>query len=155
MTVDRKEADQIVALVASEHRRVHYGVVQVLPLHRGVVADDDIPVVDIFPAVDFQAVTHSHSDRVGDKHRHAAGRLGQEFAGGADEANGVVFVFVNIGAESRARHVGVDLIADRNDAMADDFQSDRVDFSFDGIVHYNQFAHVGRYYSRQFCDPFN
>ena len=74
---------------------------------------------------------------------------------GADEADGVVFVFVDIGAKRRARHVGVDLIADRNDAMADHFQSDRVDFSFDGIVHCSQFAHVSRYYSRQFCDPFN
>ena len=47
----------------------------------------------------------------------------------ADETHGVIFVFVNIRAERRARHVGVDLIADRNDAVANHFQGDRIDLA--------------------------
>ena len=47
----------------------------------------------------------------------------------ADESDGVVFVLVNIRAERRARHVGVDLIADRNNAVANHFQSDRIDLA--------------------------
>jgi hypothetical protein len=45
----------------------------------------------------------------------------------ADEADRVILIFVNVRAERRARHVGVDLIADRNDAVADHFESDRID----------------------------
>src|SRR5581483_2372226 len=63
----------------------------------------------------------------GDEYRHAAGRLRQQLALRADEAHRVIFVFVNVGAKRRARHVGVDLIADRNDAVADDFERDRID----------------------------
>ena len=84
-----------------------------LALHRRVVADDDVALVQIFPAVDFQTVFHRHAHRVGDEHRHAAGGLRKQFARGADESDGIVLVLVDIRAERRARHVGVDLVADR------------------------------------------
>src|SRR5262249_1730802 len=36
-------------------------------------------------------------------------------------------VFVDIGAERRALDVGVDLVGDRNEAMPDHFERDRID----------------------------
>src|SRR5262245_29434293 len=97
-----------------------------LTLHRGVIADDDIALVQVLSAIYRHAVFHRRADGIGNEHRHAAGGLREQFANGADKADRVVFVLVNIRAERRARHVGVDLIADRDDAMADDFERDRV-----------------------------
>jgi hypothetical protein len=42
----------------------------------------------------------------------------------------VIFVFVNIRAKRRARHIGVDLVTDRNDPMTNHFQGDRIDLQF-------------------------
>ncbi len=43
------------------------------------------------------------------------------------KSDGKVFVFVDVRAERRARNIGVDLIGDRDDAVADHFEGDRID----------------------------
>jgi hypothetical protein len=52
------------------------------------------------------------ADGVGDEDRHAAGALRDQLAVGAHEADRKVFVFINVGTESRARDIGIDLISD-------------------------------------------
>ena len=78
-------------------------------------------------AVHRESVAHRHADRVGDKHRNAAGALRDQLAIGPGEAHGKVFVLVNIRAKRRACDVGVDLIGDRHQSVADHFEGDRVD----------------------------
>src|SRR5262245_1791534 len=99
-----------------------------------MVANHDVALVEILPAIDFQPVLHRHADRIGNKNWHAAGALGQQFSFGADEAYRVIFVFVDVRTECRARHIGIDLITDGNYSMPDHFQSYRIDRnSFQGL----------------------
>ena len=127
MAVDGEKTDQLVALGTGEDRRVHHRVIQVLALDGGVIAEHNITFVEIVPAVDFQAVPHCHADGIGHEDRHAAGALGQQLSLGADKAHRVILVFINVRAERRARHIGVDLIADGNNPVPDHFQSYRID----------------------------
>ena len=127
VAVDGEKTDQLIAVGTGEDRRVHDRVIKMLALDRRVIAEHNITFVEIFSAIDFQSVPHRHAHGIGDEDRHAAGALRQQFAVGADEAHGVVLVFVDVRAERRARHIGIDLIADGNDAMPDHFQSYRID----------------------------
>ena len=45
VNIDGKEADQACALRPGIDRRVHHGVVQMLALNRGVIAEHDVAVV--------------------------------------------------------------------------------------------------------------
>ena len=98
-----------------------------LALNRRVIAYDHVTVVQTVASVDGQPIAHGHADRVGDEHRHAAGALRDQLAIRADESDGKVFVFVDVRAERRARNIRVNLISDRNDAMTDHFECDRID----------------------------
>src|SRR6185437_5378732 len=57
----------------------------------------------------------------------AAGRLRDEMALGVHESDGEVLIFVDIGAKGRARDIRIDLIGDRDDAVADHFERDRIE----------------------------
>src|SRR5262245_14207599 len=98
-----------------------------LALNRSMIAEDNIAFVEIVAAVDFQPVLHGHADGIGNKDRHAAGALGQQLSPNANKANRVVLVFVDVRAECRARHIGVDLIADGDNAMPDHLQGYGID----------------------------
>jgi hypothetical protein len=47
-----------------------------LPLDRGVIAEDNISLVKLVSAIDLQAVEYCHADGIGYEDRHAAGALG-------------------------------------------------------------------------------
>ena len=125
--VDGEKADERLFRRPGKDRRVHHGVVQMLPLHGGVIAQHKVATVQTIFAVHRETVAHRHADRVGDKHRNTAGALRDQLAVGSGEAHGKIFVFVNIRAKRRARDVGVDLIGDRHQSVADHFEGDRVD----------------------------
>jgi hypothetical protein len=65
-------------------RRVHDGIIKVLALNRRVIAHHDIAVMQTLTAVYRKPIAHRHADRVGDKHRHAAGTLSDQFAFSTD-----------------------------------------------------------------------
>ena len=126
-TLMAKKPISVSRIGAGVDRRVHNGVVQMLALNRRVIAQDHVAAMQSLAAIDGKAVAHGHADRVGDEHRHAAGALRDQLAIRADESDSEVFILVDVGTESRARDVGVDLIGDRNDAVADHFEGDGVD----------------------------
>ncbi len=126
-TLMAKKPIKRAALRPGVDRRVHHRVVEVLALHRGVVAEHDVAVMQPLLAVDLQSVAHRHADRVGDERRHAASALRDQLALGADQPDGEIVVLVDIGRERRALDVGVDLVGDRDEAVADHFQRDRID----------------------------
>ncbi len=127
MDVDGEEPEQRRAVGAAVDRRVHHRVVEVLALNGGVIADDDVALEQPLAAIDLEPVPHRGTDRIGDEGRHAAGRLGHQLTGGIHQADGEILVFVDIGAERRARDVGVDLIGDADEAVADHLQRDGID----------------------------
>lgn len=45
---------------------------------------------------------------------------------GVDQSDRVILVLVDVGAERRARDVGIDLISRRNQAVADHLKRDRI-----------------------------
>ena len=83
-----------------------------LTLHRRMVAEDHVAFEDALPAEHRKAVTHAGADGVGDEDGHSAVALGDETAFVVGHADGVVLVFVDVGTEGGARHVGVDLVVD-------------------------------------------
>ena len=112
VNIDGKEANQGGALRPGIDRSVHHGIVEMLTLNCGVITHHHVAVVKAGGAVGCQAVAHRHADGVGDKDWHAAGALRDQVAVGAHEADRKVFIFVNVGTESRARDIGIDLISD-------------------------------------------
>ena len=136
--VDGEEAEQGRTVRPGVDRRVHDCVVQVLPLHGGMIADHNIAVIE--PTVGLQPVTDRGPDGIGDEGRHAARRLGDELPVHVHQPDREVLVFVDIGTECRARDVGVDLVGDGNDAEPDDLERDRIDLyggvrGLDGSIH--------------------
>src|SRR5262245_6926274 len=113
-----------------------------LALDRSMIAEDNITLVEIVTAVDFQPVLYRHADGIGNKDRHAAGALGQQLSLNANKANGVVLVFVDVRAECRARHIGVDLIADGDNAMADHFKGYRIHRNPFGFLQSTELVHA-------------
>ena len=126
-TLMAKKPISVRAIRPGIDRRVHHRVVEVLALHRGVIAEHDVAVMQPLLAVDLQSVAHRHADGVGDERRHAAGALRDQLAVGADEADGEVVVLVDVGRERRALDVGVDLVGDRDEPVPDHFERDRID----------------------------
>src|SRR5262249_45372400 len=106
--------------------RVHYGVVEVLALDRGVIAKHDVAVMKAATAVDCKPVTHRHADGGGYERRHAASALCDQLSGGIGQPDRKVVVLVDVRAERRALDVGVDLVRDRDETMPDHFERDRI-----------------------------
>ena len=52
---------------------------------------------------------------------------------GAYQADRKVFVLVDVGTESRARYIGIDLISNGMITVPDDFERDRIDRSVFGV----------------------
>src|SRR5215467_425629 len=98
-----------------------------LALDGSMIAEDNIALVEIVAAVNFQPVLYRHADGIGNKDRHAASALGQQLSLNANKADRVVLVFVDVRAECRTRHVGVDLIADGDNTMPDHLQGYGID----------------------------
>ena len=98
-----------------------------LALNRGMIAQHDVAVVQPFAAIDSEPVAHGHADRVGNEDRHAAGALRDQFAVGAHQPDGEVLVFIDVRTESGARDIRIDLVSDRHEAVADDFERDGID----------------------------
>ena len=73
-----------------------------LALNCRVIAQDHVAVVQTLAPVDGQSIADRHAHRIGDEHRHAAGALGDQLTVCADQPDGKIFVFVNIGTEGRA-----------------------------------------------------
>src|SRR5262245_2111411 len=129
VNIDGKEANQNGALWYGIDWSVHHRIVQMLSLNRGMVAYHHVAVVEAGGAIGCQTVAHRHADGVGNENRHTAGALRDQLAVGAHQADGEVFVLIDVGAESGARNVGIDLIGDRYEAVADDFERDGIDHS--------------------------
>ena len=108
-------------------RRVHGDVVEMLADGAGIVGDDHVAVVQIVPAVELQPVLHRGAHDVGDEHRHAGRALADEVAVRVDDADRIVLVFVDVGAERRARDVDVDLVGDGDQAPPDHLDGDRIE----------------------------
>src|SRR5215510_8731569 len=98
-----------------------------LALNGSMIAENNVALVKIVAAVDFQSVLYRHADGIGNKDRHTACALGQQLSLNANKADRVVLVFVDVRAECRARHVGVYLIAYRNDSMTNHLQGYGID----------------------------
>src|SRR5215510_11663756 len=98
-----------------------------LALNGSMIAENNVALVKIVAAVDFQSVLYCHADGIGNKERHTACALGQQLSLNANKADRVVLVFVDVGAECGARHIGVDLIADGDNAMPDHLQGYGID----------------------------
>src|SRR5262245_31525290 len=113
-----------------------------LALDGSMIAEANITLVEIVAAVDFYSVLYRHADGIGNKDRHAAGALGQQLSLNTNKANGVVLVFVDVRAECRARHIGVDLIADRDNAMADHFKGYRIYRNPFGFLQSTELVHA-------------
>ena len=52
VTIDGEESDQLIALGAGKNRCVHDRVIEMLPLHGGMIADDHVAFVQILATVD-------------------------------------------------------------------------------------------------------
>src|SRR5215813_14685424 len=113
-----------------------------LALNGSMIAENNVALVKIVAAVDFQSVLYRHADGIGDKDRHAAGALGQQLSLNANKANRVVLVFVDVRAECRARHIGVDLIADGDNAMPDHFKGYRIHRNPFGFLQSTELVHA-------------
>jgi hypothetical protein len=98
-----------------------------LTLYRGVIAYHDIAPVQTRAAVNREPIAHRHADGIGDEDRHPPGALRNEFTLRTHEPHRKIFVLVNIGAEGGARNVGIDLIRDRDQTVANHLQGDRID----------------------------
>src|SRR5215813_8054934 len=98
-----------------------------LALNGSMIAENNVALVKIVAAVDFQSVLYRHADGIGNKDRHTACALGQQLSLNANKADRVVLVFVDVRAECRTRHVGVDLIADGDNTMPDHLQGYGID----------------------------
>ncbi len=98
-----------------------------LALNRRMIAQDYVAPAQSLAAIHGKTIADGHADRVGNEHRHAAGTLSDELTVRADQPDGEVFILVDVRTEGRARDVGVDLIGDRDDAVADHFEGDGVD----------------------------
>ena len=83
--------------------------------------------MDLIEAVQRQAIEHRQTQDIGQKDRNAPARLGDQAALGIDHAYRIVLVLVDKGAVGGARQVGLDLIGNRLQQLADDFQGDRID----------------------------
>ena len=128
---DDHEADQLRPL-QSVDRSVHRHIVQVLADGAGVVGHHHVAVVELFGAVEGEAVLHGGPHHVGDEHRHARGALTDEVAVPIDNADRIVLVFVDVGAEGRAGDVDVDLVGDGDKPPPDHLDGDRIDGGSDG-----------------------
>src|SRR6185437_12294815 len=124
--IDREKADEL-ARRAGIDRRIHHRVVEMLALDAGRIADDDVALVQPLGTVELQPVAHRAADGVGDEDRHAAIALRDQPAGLVRHADGIVLVFIDIGAEGGAGDIGVDLVGDRDDAVSDHFEGDGID----------------------------
>ena len=112
MDIDGEEADQPVLGLAHENGRVHDRVVEMLSLHRRVIAQQDVAVMQAVEAEYGDAITHCHAHRIGDEGRHAASVLREQLPAGAGDADGKIIIFVDIGTEGGALDVGVNLVGD-------------------------------------------
>src|SRR5215475_10416846 len=133
VNINGKEANQDGTLWSGIDRSVHHRIVQMLSLNRGMVAYHHVAVVEAGNPIGCQTIAHRHADGVGDEDRHTAGALSDQLAVGAHQADGKVFVLVDVGAESRARDIGIDLIGDRYEAVTDDFERDGIDRALFGV----------------------
>src|SRR5688572_1811505 len=154
MDVDREKTDQRAVRGSGVDRRVHDRVIQMLALNRRVIAQNHVAALQALATVDGKAVAHGHADRVGDEDGHAAGALRDQLAIGAYESDGEIFVLVDVGTESCARDIRIDLIGDRNDAVADHFEGDGID-GLSASVLVGLFIHAGitTFFSNIFCPP--
>src|SRR5215813_1170622 len=98
-----------------------------LALNGSMIAENNVALVKIVAAVDFHSVLYRHADGIGNKDRHTACALSQQLSLNANKADRVVLVFVYVRAECRTRHVGVDLIADGDNPVADHLQGYGID----------------------------
>ena len=78
-------------------------------------------------AVELQPVLHRGAHDVGDEHRHSGRALADQVAVRVDDADRIVLVFVDVGAERRPRDVDVDLVGDGDKAAPDHLDGDRID----------------------------
>jgi hypothetical protein len=99
----------------------------VLALNRCVIAQEHVTLLQAFATIHCKAIAHRHANRVGNEDRHAAGALRDELTVRAHQPHGKIFILIYVRAEDCARDVSVDLIGDRDDAVADDLEGDRVD----------------------------
>jgi len=127
MHVNGKKADQRWQIFARVNGRVHHSIIEMLTLYRGVIAYHDIAPVQTRAAVNREPIAHRHADGIGDEDRHPPSALRNEFTLRTHEPHRKIFVLVNIGAEGGARNVGIDLIRDRDQTVANHLESDRVE----------------------------
>ena len=126
MHVDAEEADHLVAVPAGVDRRVHHRIVEMLPLHGRMVAEDEVAVLQPVQPVDVEPIDHRAADAVGDECRDAFLALGDEIAVGADEGDRVIAIFGDVMAECHAGDIGLDLIGDGDDAVAQHLDGDQI-----------------------------
>ena len=93
-----------------------------LPLHHRIVADDHIPMPQMIGAIDLEPRAYGHADGIRHEDGHSPAILRHQLALRVEQADGVVLVFVDEGAEGGARDVRVDLVGGGDHAPADDFK---------------------------------
>ena len=122
-TLMAKKPISVLRARAGIDRRVHHRVVEMLALHGGVIADDDVAMVQPLAAVDFRA-RRAPPCRPNRRRKAACRRcIARQMAVGADQADGEIVIFVDIGAERGALDVGVDLIGDRDERRGESPQA--------------------------------
>ena len=139
MAVDGEETDQLaLSRRAGVDRRVHDRVVEMLALYRRMIADDHIAFMQPHRAINLEPIACTPAPTASaTKIGLAAIALRDQPAIGIRHADRIVLVFINIRTERRAGHIRVDLIVDRDNAVADDFESDRIDGLLLGHVAYS------------------
>src|SRR5215475_12253956 len=69
VNIDGKEANQNGTLWSGIDGCVHHRIVQVLSLNRGMIAQNDVAVMQALAAINSQTIAHRHTDGVGDEDR--------------------------------------------------------------------------------------
>ena len=115
-------------------RRIHGDVVEVLADGACIIGQYDVAVMEVAGPIKVEPVLHRSAHDIGDEDRHAGRALANQIAVRIDDADRVILILVNIGAERGPRDVDVDLIGDRDKSAPDHFDGDRVDGCQHGIL---------------------
>ena len=122
-----EEADQrAIRLAAFPHRGGEHDVVEVLAECGRRIGQHGIAVAQRRRTMDLQRLPHPGAQCIGDEDRQAAARLRHQRALWVNEADCVVFVFLDQRAEGRALDISLDLVGDGENFVPQHLQRDRV-----------------------------
>jgi len=112
--------------VVAEYRRIHRHVVQMLTACFGIIGHECVARAHRFNGVRIQ---HRLQRRtyIRQKNRKPTGPLTDQLAGGGDDADRKILIFVDHQTVGGAREIGLKLACNRPQQKIDDFEGDGID----------------------------